>query len=274
MVKAKISDSTLHGAILILVIFTTLTALIQLQAWIRFRIYKVEPHNVFPDTGKATIKFVDFTDLDGNESFHRYLKIETLALGFHVFPSILWGASALVQFSSMIRKKFMLLHRISGYAMIFTSILMTMGVIGMMITDNVIFTLPIKHWLIFTLLPLVYVLTPWFVYTVVRGLLAVWNRNIPEHKRWMSRHMAAGLSVGLQRVFLGIFGLFFKFASPALNELLGQDLFLTENHLTEEYRRIGFSYTMWAGAIICIIGMEWQLRPSSVTASKSKSKLQ
>jgi hypothetical protein len=267
---AKLSDSTLFGTIFTLVVFTTITALLLLQAWIKVKFYHIDPHNVFPASGKAPLKFIDFTDSDGNEAFHRYLKVETFALWMHVFPSLLWGVSTLVQLSPWIRKRFMTLHRISGYTMITTSTVMTVGIMGMMFADNIIYTLPINHWSIFTLFPIICIVLPWFMYSALRGLLAARNKNIPIHKKWMLRHIAAGLSVGLQRGFLGFFGFFFKYLSPVLNKLMGQSLFLTEDGLTDEYRRIGFSYTMWAGAIFCIIGMELQLRASTSSTKTIK----
>jgi uncharacterized membrane protein len=261
----KLSIVKLQLTVLLLTIFTTLTAVTQLYTWVNLKFFNI--HNAIIE---PPLKFVDGTDSNGLKPFQRYMKSETLALGFHVFPTFIWNATVLIQFSPFIRRKYLALHRLSGYVMAATSILMSIGILGMARRDDILFIPPSK-----TPIPVLHILISWFMYTLVRGILAAKNKNIIKHQQWMSRHAASGLFVGLQRIFLIIIGLLIKFASPILNEILGRHWFLVEDDLTLKYKRIGFSFCTVTSAILCIVGMEYQiagpLPPSRIDEKMSKN---
>jgi hypothetical protein len=200
--------------------------------------------------------------------FYQYLNAPILAFWMHIIPSFLWGLTVLIQFSPYIRKQWTALHRFSGYVMAFLSCLMISGVFGLAL-KNLIYTVQLFHWSIFTAILFNYTVGSWFIFTLFMGIKSILKKDVKRHRVWMIRHCLTGLSVGLQRVFVAIISLFFQNITPVVNHYYGKQLLWTDEDLaTDERKKVFFGYCLWISFLINLGLSESVL---SATSKKNKS---
>lgn len=122
----------------------------------------------------------------------------------HTIGTFFWSFLAPFQLSQTIRSKYPTFHHLIGYTVFLASFFLTFSGIlfypvtgkGMTSTPSILNTI----WVGF-----------WFFYTTCKAVAYARQKNFPEHKNWMIRHLAIGAGVGAVRivnmVLLGIFTL-------------------------------------------------------------------
>lgn len=137
----------------------------------------------------------------------------------HVLPASVWSAIAPFQIHPAARRRFPTIHRYAGRIFLLISAIMTYGYYMIHQRDlhfhaNDFPTIPRDEhtslWLNYSAVPgasfqlVEHAGAAWFFYTAARSYLAVATskRDFSSHRIWTWRHIAAGLGVALQRVFL------------------------------------------------------------------------
>lgn len=144
----------------------------------------------------------------------------------HLVPVILFTLLGPFQLTPRARAKWPLLHRVSGRIFVVAGVMA--GLSGLYM--NEVFPPiggPAKYWgtLLFGVL---------MTFSILRGLWAVLNRDIPRHRAWMIRAYAIGIGATTQRLI--IIPMFLAFGG--LNDLT-----------------IGVA--MWGGWVINLVVAEW-----------------
>ena len=124
----------------------------------------------------------------------------------HILPSAVWTAIVPFQLNTHFRKRYPQTHKRMGYVFLVCSVLNAVGVLlilgskDQLLFDNFILDLPGVP---YSNKGTVMGITLWFSYTALRAWHAVlWRRNIPQHQRWMLRHVASGIWTSLIRFLL------------------------------------------------------------------------
>jgi hypothetical protein len=129
----------------------------------------------------------------------------------HILPGAFWSATIPFQFHPSSRKRFPRLHRAVGYGFFACSLSITVGLAIMHARDlywhNHDFGIPAR-------VPGnpeiedngradgAKIIGTWFVVTAFLALRAAQRREFAAHKRWIYRHVGAGIWVAVQRIFV------------------------------------------------------------------------
>jgi hypothetical protein len=160
----------------------------------------------------------------------------------HVLPASVWSAIAPFQIHPAARKRFPRAHRYAGRLFLIISASMTYGYYlinkrGLHFHANDFPTIPTEErtsfWIDYGAVGLSFVHVEhfgamWFAFTAMRAYIAVATppRNFTAHRAWTWRHIASGLAVALQRVFLFIHhGAFRVFGATASTPELMKPIF-------------------------------------------------
>lgn len=146
----------------------------------------------------------------------------------HVLPASAWCAIAPFQIHPSARKRFPRAHRIAGRVFFALSASMTYGYVLIHRRDLHFHATDFPTlarderaslWIPYRRLGLSFVHVEhagaaWFAYTATRAFAAVASstRNFAAHRAWTWRHLAAGLGIALQRVFIWVHHLCFDLA--------------------------------------------------------------
>lgn len=145
----------------------------------------------------------------------------------HVLPASVWCALIPFQLHPNARKQYMKLHRITGRVFFAVGACMTYGYYlihkrGLHFHMTDFPTLPGDASISFvfdyakvgmSFVHFEHAGAVWFAYTLVRAFTAVAvSRDFMRHRVWTWRHVAAGLAVALQRVFIFFHHMFFTLA--------------------------------------------------------------
>lgn len=190
----------------------------------------------------------------------------------HVLPASVWSAIAPFQIHPAARRRFPAAHRYAGRLFLLISALMTYGYVLIHQRDlhfhaNDFPTIPrdahMSFWLNYSAVPgASFVLfehagAAWFFYTAVRSYLAVATskRDFSSHRIWTWRHIAAGLGVALQRVFLVVHHVAFA--------LVGVD------SRTPERMKPIFADSLLLGGFVAAVYCELCVRRATISKLKS-----
>ena len=163
--------------------------------------------------------------MDGRLAEHRAITYTHVLLGA---AYLLFG---LMQFSGGIRRRFVAYHRWAGRALVVTGIAMALA--------GMYFGLLMP----FSGLPEAYVIAligTLYIFALVRGFVAIRQKDRDTHPRWMTRAFALGLGIVVVRL-----------VSVPL------ELALTVMGIGVAMR---FVVTLWVGWGLSILGAEWWLR--------------
>lgn len=117
-------------------------------------------------------------------------------LGFlHILPGLLMVALTPVQLSDRVRRRWPVVHRVSGWLFVLTGV--ALSVTGAVL--NVEFPV-VGGWL---KLSVIWVMCVALVVTLALALLAIRRRDVAVHRRWMLRAMGVALSGGTAGIFAG-----------------------------------------------------------------------
>ncbi|PXF41057.1 hypothetical protein BWQ96_09222 [Gracilariopsis chorda] len=129
-------------------------------------------------------------------------------LGYHVWPVPIWLFLSFWQTSSLIRRKWLWLHRVAGRGVLLLSLYMTFGYIMMFVTGEQIlgeeqfyidFRNPSKF---FTFRAATLVLTVWWFISAAKAYGYAKRRLVALHKYWAWQFLATGFAVGTMRIFM------------------------------------------------------------------------
>ena len=125
----------------------------------------------------------------------------------HILPGAIWAALIPFQLNTGFRKNHRTFHRYVGYGFVGSALLLGTGVFIILykglLYENSFPDLPPKP---FSAAPLLILLTIYFLGTILRALYyaAVASpKCYYNHSVWMSRHVASGIWIALQRIMLG-----------------------------------------------------------------------
>ena len=110
---------------------------------------------------------------------------------FHLIPGMVFLLFAPLQFSARIRARRPRLHRWSGRVLV--AIAVVIGLTG-------VFFGVIYPTFGMTEVVTITVIASFFLFSVVRAVVAIRRRNVPLHREWMIRAYAAALAVGAVRI--------------------------------------------------------------------------
>lgn len=110
----------------------------------------------------------------------------------HVFGGMVWLFAAVCQFIGPIRRRYPLVHRVSGYVCIIFEVISSLGLIALLYSPHMSGVTGTITGSIF--------LTYWNVCLFLGTKFAI-ERDIDSHKRWMTRNVFVGSSVVFQRIF-------------------------------------------------------------------------
>eukprot|EP00802_Teleaulax_amphioxeia_P024110 Tamp_24770.p1 GENE.Tamp_24770~~Tamp_24770.p1 ORF type:complete len:263 (-),score=27.60 Tamp_24770:184-972(-) len=130
----------------------------------------------------------------------------------HQLPSIFWSAALPFQLHPVARRRFPRAHRIVGRLWFGVSALLMYGVVlidrkRLHYHINDFPSLPYEEASSLVLpphVPHLDALVYHFLITAALALCAAMRRDIKGHRRWVCRHIAAGLWVAVQRVLIGV----------------------------------------------------------------------
>ena len=128
----------------------------------------------------------------------------------HILPGFVWAGLIPFQLHPNFRRKYRRAHRVSGYIFLATACLMVVGFVyidvqglvylhadfpSIPVAQNTTW-LPIEipHQIVFR------GIAGWFLVTL---LIAIWyavKRRVSQHRKWIFRHVAAGIWVAVQRL--------------------------------------------------------------------------
>jgi len=133
---------------------------------------------------------------DGAPQFMDYVKHPVLMYGLHIIPSVLWSIAAPLQLSADVRKMSPAAHRWLGTAFLLSSL----SLAGSAASMHAMGVGAGRRSIVMRVF--VYSLAIWFIYTGWRAYDAARKHKYVVHRLWVMRHVAAGYTVGMQRVFL------------------------------------------------------------------------
>lgn len=148
----------------------------------------------------------------------------------HVILGSAYLAFGLVQFSGTVRRRWLAYHRWAGRALVATGIVMALA--GMYFGLLMPFSGPPEA-LVISLVGALY------LFAIVRGFVAIRQRDRETHRRWMTRAYGIGLGI----VVVRLIGL------PA-------DVLMTPRGFPIATT---FVVTLWAGWGLTMLGVEWWL---------------
>jgi multisubunit Na+/H+ antiporter MnhB subunit len=178
----------------------------------------------------------------------------------HIFPGAIWAAIIPFQLNTQFRKKHRRLHRYSGYMLTSTSLILGTGVFIILykrlLYENFFPDLPPVQ---VSSSPGLTMLTIYFMGTILMALYhATITKNYYNHSIWITRHIASGLWIALQRILLG---------SPLFNQ----------PPMTREQQRSAFGraalVAMAASLILCeILISVWNYEQSKILTPNASAK--
>lgn len=120
----------------------------------------------------------------------------------HIFPSALWAAIIPFQLHPGFRQRNRQLHRIMGYTFVATAIIMMMGVViiiqrGLLFENSLDELPPDPATPVF-----LSSVSIWFLVTIVMATHEARHARFASHRKWILRHIAAGLWIAVQRVIV------------------------------------------------------------------------
>lgn len=131
----------------------------------------------------------------------------------HILPSAMWAAMIPIQLNPKVRSQYRRAHRWAGYGFFGSSLLVLIGFFAITHRklDYIHSDFPtIPHhehlsdlgldWVPYEALAVC--MAVWFGATATMALLKARARDFAAHKRWVYRHVASGLWVALQRVYV------------------------------------------------------------------------
>lgn len=139
-----------------------------------------------------------------------------IVTAMHVIPAGLWSFIAPLQLIPQLRKKNPFLHRLSGYIMFSMVPFIVMGV-GLIFVKRLDFefdfpshmTEPVSELgfsifkdSFYAIRVFIGVVAVYFAFTAILALKYAREKQFAWHKKWVIRHIAAGLWVALQRCYL------------------------------------------------------------------------
>jgi hypothetical protein len=121
----------------------------------------------------------------------------------HTLPGAIWAAAIPFQLHPTLRKQYRKFHRVVGYVFIATSILMMVGVgiilkRGLLYEESFTDLSPLK----ISTAPGIVFMGVWFLVTAITATLQARAKKFASHQRFIIRHVASGIWVALQRLFL------------------------------------------------------------------------
>lgn len=144
----------------------------------------------------------------------------------HILPGALWAALVPIQLHPGIRKSNRTLHRISGYIFFLTSFLIVVGIfliINRGLTfENYLDDNTVKKRMI---TPSMILVACWFSLTAIIALLQARRKRFDLHQTWIIRHIAAGIWVSIQRLFINL----------ALPILFSFQFFIDNSQIVQEH---------------------------------------
>lgn len=151
--------------------------------------------------GTAVFPVMNFTLSDGSPVAKNWVDMPW-ARKFHMgaVPVLTWLLVAPIQLSSSLRKRFPYLHRSLGYAFFLASACLSFGLLLIVISGRV-YGYP---WIVGFLLN-VFKLS-YFMLSLAKSLYFAKRRNLQLHQKWVTRHLAMGYTLSVQRVLLLGFG--------------------------------------------------------------------
>lgn len=184
-------------------------------------------------------------------------------LGMHVWPVLPWLILAFLQVSTWLRKKFIMLHRWGGRALLSISICMTIGYLMMFVDGDTVagdeecyidWRRPEKF---FTFRTACISFTFWWVYCMAQAYLKASKATIHLHRYYAYQFLATGFGVGTARYFIALF-IAFTYSSFGDAEMpkATQDLIL--------------GYCVWAGFVFNVLLVELYARTGSLGPSMAK----
>ena len=192
----------------------------------------------------------------------------------HVLPASGWCAIAPFQLHPSARAKFPRAHRVLGRvffalgtSMIYGYWLINRRGLHFHATDFPTISQNDKMslWIDYARLGVTFVQfehasAAWFFYTLSRAYVAVaFRRNFTEHRIWVWRHVAAGLSVAAQRVLIGVHHALFSFLRhPGFS------------HGVPELQKPIFADSLIIGGALCVFYCEWCVRRSTSSSFRPK----
>lgn len=125
----------------------------------------------------------------------------------HILPGAIWAAMIPFQLNTKFRKNHRTLHRYTGYGFVGSALLLGTGVFIILhkglLYENSFPDLPAKP---FSAAPLLILLTIYFLGTILCAIYyaAIASpKNYYSHSVWITRHVASGIWIALQRILLG-----------------------------------------------------------------------
>jgi uncharacterized membrane protein len=163
---------------------------------------------VLLDPAEFAGNFAPARALDDIFALHRSITL------VHIIPGFLFMVLGPLQFVKSIRARYLNVHRWSGRLFVasslvigFTAIWMSLAVPAIGGLNQAVATL------LFAIL---------FLFSLVKAVLHIRRREIPQHREWMLRTYAIGLAVATIRPIIGIF-----FATSRFTHLTPHDFFGT-----------------------------------------------
>lgn len=139
-------------------------------------------------------------------------KGHTLVQMCHILPGALWAGIIPFQLHPGFRKRYRRAHRASGYVFAFTACIMMVGFyhivsrkLTYMHTDFPSLELDAHTtWLPFRIPhePVFTAVGVWFLWTMGMAVWHAINSRTENHRAWILRHVASGIWVALQRLFV------------------------------------------------------------------------
>lgn len=130
----------------------------------------------------------------------------------HILPAAIWSAAIPFQLHQGFRKNYKAAHRTTGYAFLFSSLLMTAGIFIIVAkkltyeSDYEGWAPPVKPLEERMAKALIMGLGLWFGYTAIMSINEARKKRFQSHKHYIYRHIGSGLWVAVQRVLVIGFG--------------------------------------------------------------------
>ncbi len=128
------------------------------------------------------------------DPFNERYRTQPVLTLFHTIPGVLFAVLGPLQFMGVIRRRFPRFHRVSGR--IFVVIGITSGIAAFVMT----FRFP--FWGMSLNMAISAVFAVFMVFAFVNAVRLARARRFPDHREWMIRGFAAGMSVAFFRVML------------------------------------------------------------------------
>jgi uncharacterized membrane protein len=183
-------------------------------------------HGFRPPAPPANPALAQFTALD--DLFARYALLTLV----HILPGLLFVTLGPLQFSSSLRARHPLWHRVSGR--VFLAASLTIGISALAMS----FVMPAIGGPVQAAATAIF--SAYFLFSLGRAFWHIRRRETARHRRWMIRAFSTGIAVATIRPIIGIF-----FATSRVTGLTPRDFF-------------GFAF--WLGFLLHLVLTEWWLR--------------